>query len=111
MADEPDAYPDGPVETDYDPSTVEVNRARQQGLGVGKKDLQYQRDANDGEGDGGFGEGAPSGEGDTLIGDETQGDHFGQAGPPGDADDGLGEDAEDYAERLSGEGPSGGAGG
>ncbi len=28
----------------YDPSTVEANRARQQGGGVGQKDLDAQRD-------------------------------------------------------------------
>lgn len=35
-----------PEHTDqtYDPSTVEVNRARLQGQGVGQKDLDYQRD-------------------------------------------------------------------
>jgi hypothetical protein len=29
----------------YEPSTVEVNRGRGQGLGVGQKDIDYQRDA------------------------------------------------------------------
>ena len=28
----------------YDPSTVEVDRGREQGLGMGEKDLQRQRD-------------------------------------------------------------------
>jgi hypothetical protein len=32
------------VDDVYDPSRVEVNRARVQGLGVGQKDLDYQRD-------------------------------------------------------------------
>ena len=31
-------------ETTYDPSTVEIDRGRQQGLGMGAKDLQGQRD-------------------------------------------------------------------
>jgi hypothetical protein len=28
----------------YEPSTVQVNRGREQGLGMGQKDLDYQRD-------------------------------------------------------------------
>ena len=32
----------------YSPSQVEVNRARQQGLGVGQKDLDTQRDPSGG---------------------------------------------------------------
>lgn len=36
--------PDDPGDT-YDPSTVQVNRGREQGLGMGQKDLDYQRDA------------------------------------------------------------------
>lgn len=28
----------------YEPSTVEVNRGREQGLGVGQKDIDYQHD-------------------------------------------------------------------
>ena len=35
---------EGQVGTTYEPSTVEVNRAREQGDGVGQKDLDYQRD-------------------------------------------------------------------
>jgi hypothetical protein len=35
---------EGYVGTTYEPSTVEVNRARVQGDGVGQKDLDYQRD-------------------------------------------------------------------
>jgi hypothetical protein len=35
---------DDPPEDHYEPSMVEVNRARQQGLGVGARDLQIQRD-------------------------------------------------------------------
>lgn len=35
---------EGYVGTTYEPSTVEVNRAREQGDGVGQKDLDYQRD-------------------------------------------------------------------
>jgi len=34
----------GHTDETYDPSTVEVNRGRLQGLGVGQKDLDYQRD-------------------------------------------------------------------
>lgn len=33
-------------ETKYDPSSVEVDRARQQGLGMGARDLARQRDPN-----------------------------------------------------------------
>ena len=38
------------AETDetYDPTPVEVDRGRQQGLGMGEKDLQRQRDPGDG---------------------------------------------------------------
>ncbi len=72
-----------PPDSAYDPSTVEVNRARQQGLGMGAKDVAYQSDRTGVPGGATFGPGAPAGEGDTLIGDETQGDHFGQAGPAG----------------------------
>ena len=32
----------------YDPSTVDVDRGREQGLGMGEKDLQRQRDPGDG---------------------------------------------------------------
>lgn len=35
---------EGLVGTTYEPSTVEVNRAREQGLGVGQKDIDHQRD-------------------------------------------------------------------
>jgi hypothetical protein len=31
-------------EDTYEPSAVEVNRAREQGLGVGQKDIDYQHD-------------------------------------------------------------------
>ncbi len=40
------------TEETYDPTTVEVDRARQQGLGMGEKDLQRQRDPGDGLGPG-----------------------------------------------------------
>ena len=36
------------TEETYDPTTVEVDRAREQGLGVGERDLQRQRDPGDG---------------------------------------------------------------
>ena len=36
------------TEETYDPSTGEVDRAREQGLGVGERDLQRQRDPGDG---------------------------------------------------------------
>jgi hypothetical protein len=35
--------PDDPDDT-YEPSSVEINLAREQGLGMGQKDLQGQRD-------------------------------------------------------------------
>ena len=35
--------PDEPDDT-YEPSSVEINLAREQGLGMGQKDLQGQRD-------------------------------------------------------------------
>jgi hypothetical protein len=37
----------GPAEAPddtYEPDTIEVNRAREQGLGVGQKDIDYQKD-------------------------------------------------------------------
>ena len=37
---------DDPPEDHYDPSAVEATRAREQGLGVGARDLQLQRDAH-----------------------------------------------------------------
>ena len=43
-----------PPEDTYDPSEVEATVGRQQGLGVGAKDLQRQRDPA------GFGPGAPA---------------------------------------------------
>ena len=38
-------------EDTYDPSSVEVDRAREQGLGVGARDLQRQRDPQGGGGE------------------------------------------------------------
>ena len=38
------ANPPDATDEAYDPSTVQVNRGREQGLGVGQKDLDYQRD-------------------------------------------------------------------
>lgn len=43
MADKFDWNGDEP-ETEYDPTSVEVDRARQQGLGMGARDLARQRD-------------------------------------------------------------------
>ena len=40
--DDPGAH-DAPDDT-YEPSMVEVNRGREQGLGVGQKDIDYQHD-------------------------------------------------------------------
>jgi hypothetical protein len=37
--------PDDRPDDTYEPSTIQVNRGREQGLGVGQKDLDYQRDA------------------------------------------------------------------
>ena len=76
-----DAVEDTPEDT-YEPDTVEVNRARQQGNGVGAKDLAYQQDAT------GPGSDQVSRFGDPA-GAQTAGD---QAGPPGKPD-------EDYGDR------------
>ena len=43
MAERPDVEED-PPEATYDPSTVEVDRGREQGLGMGARDLARQRD-------------------------------------------------------------------
>jgi hypothetical protein len=96
MSTEPTAYPVDPVESDYNPTSVEVNRGREQGLGMGAKDLAYQADPTGGApGSAPFGPGEPAGEGDTLIGQETQGDHFGQAGPAGKPDRKVNDEMED----------------
>ena len=39
---------DAPEDT-YEPTEVEVTRGRQQGLGMGAKDLAYQRDPTEGD--------------------------------------------------------------
>lgn len=39
-----DETPEGALEDTYEPSTVEVNHGREQGLGVGQKDIDYQHD-------------------------------------------------------------------
>lgn len=96
MTTEPTAYPQDPAESDYDPTSVQVNRDRQQGLGVGAKDIAYQADRAGVPGGDTFGPGEPAGEGDTLIGQETQGDHFGQAGPAGKADPEITHEMEDH---------------
>jgi hypothetical protein len=48
MPDNTDIDPDGPEEDAaadvYDPDEVEVTRGRQQGLGVGARDLKLQQD-------------------------------------------------------------------
>jgi hypothetical protein len=96
MTTEPTAYPVDPIDSDYDPTSVEVNRGREQGLGMGAKDLAYQADPTGGvPGGAAFGPGEPAGEGDTLIGQETQGDHFGQAGPAGKPDRKANDEMED----------------
>jgi hypothetical protein len=96
MTTEPTAYPVDPTDSDYDPTSVEVNRGREQGLGMGAKDLAYQADPTGGvPGGAAFGLGEPAGEGDTLIGQETQGDHFGQAGPAGKPDRKANDEMED----------------
>ncbi len=48
MAKTPEWNGDEP-ETTYDPSSVEVDRGRQQGLGMGARDLARQRDPGDDE--------------------------------------------------------------
>jgi len=40
----PDADETLAPEDTYEPSTVEVNRGRERGLGVGQKDIDYQHD-------------------------------------------------------------------
>ena len=37
--------PDDRPDDTYEPTTIQVNRGREQGLGVGQKDMDYQRDA------------------------------------------------------------------
>ncbi len=45
MPDEPlDNVPEDAAESTYDPSDLEVTRGREQGLGVGARDLARQRD-------------------------------------------------------------------
>ena len=68
-------HDDAPEDT-YDPSTVEIDRSRQQGLGVGERDLQGQRDPGDGLGP----EDRP-GVVDEAEDDEDMGDGFGRAEP------------------------------
>ena len=47
MPDEPlDNVPEDAAESTYDPSELEATRAREQGLGVGARDLARQRDAH-----------------------------------------------------------------
>ncbi len=61
------------TEETYDPTTVEVDRAREQGLGMGKRDLQRQRDPGDG---------LSAGERSTALDaddEEDTGDGFGRA--------------------------------
>ena len=36
--------PQAAPEDTYEPSSIEVNRARERGLGVGQKDIDYQHD-------------------------------------------------------------------
>jgi hypothetical protein len=40
------AIDDDPPEDRYDPSPVEATREREQGLGMGERDLERQRDAH-----------------------------------------------------------------
>lgn len=40
----PDTASDDAPDDTYEPDTVAVNRGREQGLGVGQKDIDYQRD-------------------------------------------------------------------
>jgi len=68
MPDNTDIDPDGPeidaAEDAYDPDEVEVTRGRQQGLGVGARDLRLQQDRQvsrpDDVGDGDEADDAPS---------------------------------------------------
>ena len=63
------------TEETYDPSIVEVDRGREQGLGMGEKDLQRQRDPGDG---------LSSDERSTALDaddEEDTGDGFGRAEP------------------------------
>ena len=72
MSEERDDTPD---ET-YDPSVVEIDRGRQQGLGMGERDLQGQRDPGDGLGP----DDRAGTDGDTEDEDDT-GDGLGRAKP------------------------------
>ena len=59
----------------YEPTAVEVDRGRQQGLGMGEKDLQRQRDPGDGLG------GDEQRTGVIDEDEEDTGDGFGRAEP------------------------------
>ena len=63
------------TEETYDPTTVEVDRGREQGLGMGEKDLQRQRDPGDGLSSD---ERSPALDADD---EEDTGDGFGRAKP------------------------------
>jgi hypothetical protein len=82
------ANPEGATDQAYDPSTVEVNRGREQGLGVGHKDIDYQRDATGYRSDEQYSDATPAG--GTI--EHAQGGPSGlesQAGPPGPRDRGY----------------------
>lgn len=79
------ANPEGATDQAYDPSTVQVNRGREQGLGVGQKDLDYQRDPTGYRSDEQYSEATPAG----GVIQHAQGGSSGaesQAGPPGKPD-------------------------
>ncbi len=71
-----DNAPEDPPEDTYEPSTDQVNRARQQGNGVGLKDLAYQQDATGPGSDQVSRLGSPPGEG--------MGEGDAPSGPPGE---------------------------
>ena len=70
-ADDLEKLAAGQEERSYDPSDVEATRARQQGGGVGQKDLDAQRDATQADSSEHFGqmesEGGRGGEGSADV--------------------------------------------
>ena len=86
----------------YDPTSVQVDRARMQGLGVGARDLDGQREPTDAlRLDQRRFAGAEGGEAADTASEETQ------AGPPGQPDEAY--DARD-GDEVGFTQPSGGAG-
>lgn len=86
MSDEsqqPGAAGDNAPDDTYEPSTVQATRERMQGLGVGAKDIAYQRDPTRGDSTNHYGA-VPDGDAQELIpGGPATPATDSQAGPPG----------------------------